>query len=87
MNWSLGGLAAEVPPTGMVTRTSTVPAAAAGAVAVMGVAEPTVKPEAAVAPEADPAGPGEVGPGDGDRRAAGGRARGGLTPVTVGGAT
>nr|MCA1071700.1 hypothetical protein [Delftia acidovorans] len=49
MNWS-AALVVLVPP-GVVTRTSTVPAAPAGAVAVMLVALLTVKPPAAVAPK------------------------------------
>ena len=48
MNWSAAE-AAEVPPT-VVTLTSTVPVPA-GAVAVIEVAELTVKPVAAVAPK------------------------------------
>ncbi|KRB26617.1 hypothetical protein ASD94_14065 [Acidovorax sp. Root70] len=49
MYWS-AALVALVPPT-VVTRTSTVPALPAGAVAVICVAELTVKPVAAVAPK------------------------------------
>ena len=63
-------LVADVPEA-LVTLTSTVPAAPAGAVAVMEVAELTVK---LVAATAEPHGgdPGEVGARDGDRGPPGG---------------
>ena len=47
----------------------------AGEVAVIWVAETTVKLEAAVRAEGDRGGAGEAGAGDGDRGATGGRAR------------
>jgi hypothetical protein len=49
LNWSDGGLTAEV-PAGVVTVTSTVPVASGGEVAVMEEAELTTKVAAAVAP-------------------------------------
>nr|MCA1071698.1 hypothetical protein [Delftia acidovorans] len=55
MNWS-AALVALVPPV-VVTRTSTVPAAPAGAVAVIWVALLTVKPVAGVAPKVTPVDP------------------------------
>ena len=82
MNWS-EALVAEVPP-GVVTVTSTVPAAPAGAVAVMEVVLLTVKVVAAVAPKATAVAPvklvpvtvTEVPPATGPEV--------GLTAVTVG---
>ena len=52
-------------------------AAWAGETAVIWVEETTVKLVAATVPKSDLGGPGEVGPGDGDRGAARRRARGG----------
>ena len=75
MNWSRGGLGLDVPDP-VVTLTSTVPSGSGGAVAVIEVALFTVKVDAAHGPELHRGDPGEVGPGDGDRGAPGGRARG-----------
>ncbi len=76
-------LVAEVRWGWSTERASTVPVPA-GDVAVIEVAELTVKPVAAAPTEGDRGGAGEVGAGDGDRGAAGGGPAGGLTEVTVG---
>ena len=51
VNWSLGGLAAEVPPPGVVTVTSTVPADSAGEVMEIEVGEFTTRPVPALVPK------------------------------------
>ena len=64
-----------MPPAGMVTVTSTVPAAPAGEVAVIWVAETTVKAVAAVAPKSTAVAPVKSVPVMVTDGAAGGRAR------------
>ena len=72
MNWSAADVA-DVPPR-LVTATSTVPVPA-GDVAVIDVAELTVKLVASACAELDGRCAGESGAGDRHRRAAGGRPR------------
>jgi hypothetical protein len=85
VNWSFA-LVAEVPP-GVVTVTSTVPAAPAGAVAVIEVALTTVKVEAAVAPNFTAVAPVKLVPVMVTEVPPPVEPEVGLTPVTVGAAT
>ena len=84
MNWSAAEVA-EVPPA-VVTVTSTVPAPA-GAVAVIEVAELTVKPVAGGGAESTAVAPVKFGAGDRHRRAASRRSGRRRDELTVGAGT